>query len=62
MGNLAKQIRDRNDKEMIKRMTGKTPKHRCPDCHRFTLWISDENTKHQCLMCKMIAEAEKNKR
>lgn len=62
MGNLAKQIRDRNDKEMIKRMTGKTPKHRCSVCHRFTLWINDEKTKNQCLMCKMIAEAEKNKR
>ena len=60
MGNFAKKIRDQKDKELIKRMTGKVPKHRCPECHRFTLWITDSNVKHQCIMCKLIEE-EKQK-
>ena len=61
MANLAKQIRDKKDKEMIKKMTGKTPKHRCPVCHRFTLWMNDKQYKNQCLMCKIIEEERKNK-
>ena len=58
MSSFAKQIRDRKDKEMIEKITGKVPKHRCPECHRFTLWINNENTKHQCIMCKLIAEGK----
>ena len=58
MSNFEKQIRDTKDKEMIRRATGKTPKHRCPVCHRFTLWMNTENTKHQCLMCKLIEEGK----
>jgi ribosomal protein S27E len=61
MSNFAKKIRDMKDKEMIQRVTGETPKHRCPDCHRFTVWINTENTKHQCLMCKMIQEGKEGK-
>lgn len=62
MSNFAKKLRDKEDKKKIKKLTGKTPKHRCPVCHRFTLWINNENTKHQCLMCKLIEEEkEKNK-
>lgn len=63
MSNLSRKIRDEEDKKRIKRITGKTPKHRCPICHRFTLWINTENTKHQCLMCEVIRkEREKNER
>ena len=41
MANLAKKLRDEEDKKQIKKLTGKTPKHRCPICHRFTLWAND---------------------
>ena len=58
MSNFAKQIRDTKDKELIKRITGKMPKHRCSVCHRFTLWVNTENTKNQCLMCKLIEEGK----
>ncbi len=60
MGSLSKKIRDTEDKERIKKMTGKTPKHRCPDCHRFTVWFNDGKSKHQCLMCELIRK-EKEK-
>lgn len=60
MSNIYKKIRDMEDKEKIKKMTGKTPKHRCPICHRFTLWVNDETNKSQCLMCEMIRK-EKEK-
>lgn len=61
MGNLAKKIRDNQDKEFILRKTGKMPKHRCPDCHRFTLWINNGNYKNQCLWCIAIAKEKENK-
>lgn len=57
MSNLAKQIRDKNDKEKIKKLTGKTPKHRCPICHRFTLWAND-GKERKCLMCEMIKKGK----
>lgn len=56
MSNLAKKLRDEEDKKKIKQLTGKTPKHRCPVCHRFTLWINNDKGKIQCLMCKLIKE------
>lgn len=40
----------------IKQKFGKNPKHRCPDCHRFTFWVSDEKTKNQCIWCKIENE------
>ena len=52
MSNFSKKIRDNQDKEVLKQKFGKNPKHRCPDCHRFTFWVSDENTKSQCIWCK----------
>lgn len=58
MASFTKQIRDKKDKELIKKITGKTPKHRCPDCHRFTLWMNDGKSKHQCIMCKLIEEGK----
>ena len=60
MSNFVKKLRDEEDKRKIKQMTGKIPKHRCPVCHRFTLWINNDKVKHQCLMCKLIEE-EKEK-
>lgn len=56
MSNFAKKLRDEEDKKKIKQLTGKTPKHRCPVCHRFTLWINNDKEKNQCLMCKLIKE------
>lgn len=63
MGNLVKKIRDNQDKEKIRKLTGKTPKHRCPVCHRFTLWINDDKGKYRCLMCEIIEkESKENER
>lgn len=55
MGNLHKKIRDENDKKVLKQMFGRTPKHRCPICHRFSLWVpSKETGKPECVMCELI--------
>jgi len=62
MSNFSKKIRDEEDKKRIKKITGKTPKHRCPICHRFTLWASDGKYR-KCLMCEIIKkekEAQSN--
>ena len=60
MANLAKKLRDEEDKKQIKKLTGKTPKHRCPICHRFTLWGNNGKTK-KCLMCEIMKkEREEN--
>ena len=56
MGSLEKKMRDNKDKAILERKFGKTPKHRCPDCHRFTFWVSDKNVKSQCIWCKMEME------
>ncbi len=56
MSNFSKKIRDNQDKEVLRQKFGKNPKHRCPDCHRFTFWVSGENTKSQCIWCKNNAE------
>lgn len=61
MSSLSKKIRDVEDKKRIKEMTGKTPKHRCPVCHRFTMWINDGKSKHQCLMCEIIRKEKEKK-
>lgn len=53
MGNLKKKLRDENDKKVLKEMFGKTPKHRCPECHRFSLWSQDPKHKG-CVMCELI--------
>lgn len=60
MANLAKKLRDEEDKKQIKKLTGKTPKHRCPICHRFTMWTVD-GKERKCLMCELIKkENEEN--
>ena len=56
MSNFGKKVRDNQDKEILRQKFGKNPKHRCPDCHRFTFWISDEKTKRQCIWCKIKNE------
>lgn len=53
MSNLSKKIRDEKDKKRLKKLTGKTPKHRCPVCHRFSLW-SDNGKVRVCLMCEIL--------
>lgn len=60
MSSLDKKIRDNQDKSILKNKFGKNPKHRCPDCHRFTFWVSDENVKSQCIWCKMKSEKKEN--
>lgn len=60
MASLEKKIRDNQDKDFIYRNTGKIPKHRCPDCHRFTVWVTNDNQKNQCLMCMLKRQEEKN--
>lgn len=58
MANLAKKLRDEEDKKQIKKLTGKTPKHRCPICHRFTMWAVD-GKERKCLMCELIKQERK---
>ena len=55
MPNLRKKIRDENDKKVWREMFGKEPKHRCPVCHRFSLWVPKKNGKGtECVMCELI--------
>lgn len=62
MSNLSKKIRDEEDKKRLKKLTGKTPKHRCPVCHRFSLW-SDNGKVRVCLMCEILKkEREEDER
>lgn len=53
MSNISKKIRDEEDKKRLKKLTGTTPKHRCPVCHRFSLW-SDNGKVRICLMCEIL--------
>ena len=64
MGNLVKKVRDENDKRVLKQMFGKAPKHRCPYCHRFSLFNrNDPKLKEHngCVMCHLIAETRKER-
>ena len=61
MSNFSKKIRDNQNKEILRQKFGNNPKHRCPDCHRFTFWVSDENTKRQCIWCKIKNEKSEGK-
>ena len=64
MGSLHKKIRDNNDKKVLKEMFGKEPKHRCPVCHRFTLYNHKDtrlNPYKGCVMCYLIAETRKER-
>lgn len=55
MANLKKKLRDNNDKRVLKDMFGKEPKRRCPECHRFSLWVPNKvDGKPECVMCELI--------
>lgn len=63
MGNLAKKIRDENDKKVLKEMFGREPKHRCPVCHRFSLWVPSKNGKEsECVMCELIRRTREERK
>lgn len=64
MGNLAKKVRDNNDKKVLKQMFGKEPKHRCPVCHRFSLWVPSKKNGGkgtECVMCEMMRMTREEK-
>lgn len=68
MGNLAKKIRDEKDKKILKERFGIKPKHRCPKCHRFSIWLPKQPKRDkqgniiekvnplekECVMCRLI--------
>lgn len=68
MANLAKKIRDENDKKILQERFGIKPKHRCPKCHRFSLWLPKQPRRDkqgnvigkvnplekECVMCRLI--------
>ena len=61
---LQKKMRDEKDKKVLYEHFGVKPKHRCPTCHRFTLFNhSDTKLKEYngCVMCFLIAETKKEK-
>ena len=60
MSNFAKKLRDKEDKEKIKQLTGITPKHRCPVCHRFSVYKTN-GTQKICLMCEIIKQEREEK-
>ncbi len=52
MGSINRQIQANNDKLVLKKISGKTPKHRCPVCHRFTIWFTPKGTNNkECYWC-----------
>ena len=52
---LKKKLRDEHDKRTLKETFGREPKHRCPKCHRFSLWLPSKQTgKSECVMCELI--------
>lgn len=64
MASLQKKFRDNNDKRVLKEKFGKEPKHRCPVCHRFTLFDHKDtrlNPYKGCVMCYLIAETRKER-
>ena len=64
MASLHKKFRDNNDKRVLKEKFGKEPKHRCPVCHRFTLFNHKDtklNPYNGCVMCYLIAETRKER-
>ena len=62
MSNLAKKMRDENDKKVLSQAFGRKPRHRCPICHRFSLWLPNKKTgKIECVMCEMIRMTKEEK-
>jgi hypothetical protein len=49
-----KKIQDNIDKLEIKIMYGRVAKHRCPKCHRFSLFIKNKEGKVECIRCHKI--------
>lgn len=47
MSNFARKIKKDNEINRLKVLFGKTPKHRCKDCHQMTLY----NKKGECVYC-----------
>ena len=55
-------MRDENDKKVLVQAFGRKPKHRCPECHRFSLWLPNKKTgKIECVMCEMIRMTKEEK-
>lgn len=51
---LEKKNEIKEDKAEIKKKTGIVPKHRCPVCHRYTVWKTVEvagKVTRQCYWC-----------
>ena len=62
MSNLAKKMRDEKDKKVLSQAFGRKPKHRCSECHRFSLWLPNKKTgKIECVMCEMIRMTKEEK-
>ena len=62
MSNLTKKMRDEKDKKVLSQAFGRKPKRRCPECHRFSLWLPNKKTgKIECVMCEMIRMTKEEK-
>ena len=62
MSNLTKKMRDEKDKKVLSQAFGRKPKCRCPECHRFSLWLPNKKTgKIECVMCEMIRMTKEEK-
>lgn len=61
MASLQKKIRDENDKNQLQKIFGKRPKHRCSECHRFSIWMNNSNFKG-CVMCELIRRTREERK
>lgn len=64
MGSVHKKMRDENDKKVLKEKFGKKPKHRCPICHRFSLFNHTDPKLEEyngCVMCYLMEQTRKEK-
>ena len=62
MSNLTKKMRDEKDKKVLSQAFVRKPRHRCPECHRFSLWLPNKKTgKIECVMCEMIRMTKEEK-
>ena len=59
---LQRKLRDQNDKKVLKDMFGKEPKRRCPICHRFSIWVTNDKVKNQCVMCELIRRTREERK
>ncbi len=49
-------IKNNIDKLEIKTLYGRKPKRRCPKCHRFSLFIKNNEGKVECIRCNRVVE------